>query len=73
MLPQTACLGYLRDLSKIAGPLLRPHIAELIFTAVSGMGDLENSALAHVQVRCGRGVASRQAAVATVTFLLLPP
>ena len=53
---QAACLGYLRDLSKSAGPLLRPHLPALLYTALASMGDQEHAGLAHVQARGGRGV-----------------
>jgi len=44
-----ACLGYVREVAKVAGPLLRPHLAELTQTALTALSALEPEQLAYLQ------------------------
>ena len=37
---QTACLSILHDIVKVAGPLLRPHIPDVVSTALGSMSNM---------------------------------
>lgn len=52
---QTQCLSYLREVVKVAGPLLRPYIPDLVKTALSAMSSMESDALSHLQMHADAG------------------
>jgi proteasome component ECM29 len=52
---QAACLGYLRDIARAAGPLLRPHVPDLVAVALAGMSALERHDVAHLQMHVDAG------------------
>ena len=52
---QSACLAVLSDIVGVAGSLLRPHIPDLVHTALASMGNLENAQLSHLQMHADAG------------------
>lgn len=52
---QAQCVGYLREVAKSAGPLLRPHLPELLGTCLSLLSPLESEKIAYLQTHLDAG------------------
>lgn len=52
---QQQSIKYLVELSKTAGPLLRPHIPELVNTMLSAMSSFEHEGFSHLQMHADAG------------------